>query len=602
MSRAHLVDNSAAVSLFPFLAVLLCTMGALLVVLVAMTRSAREVALRQAAVYEQPPPSAEADPANREKLAQIKLYLARLNEARAESQRALREEHQRLSHLEEHMRRLREQLQKLQIAALELETLEEEHYDDRAQAEREVARLQQLIADTRTAIEALKEEQNTNQRSYALVPYEGPNGTSRRPIYIECRDGELVLQPEGVRLTVDDLRPPVGAGNPLAAALRAAREHLRTLHPNGAIDRDTEPYPLVIVRPSGAAMFSPAQRAIQSGDFDFGYELVEEEWDLKYPPADPQLAAVEQQAIDQARVRQQALAAAAPRAYRHPRLAAAGRFEFDGIESGGLGFVESGMGAGGAAMAGSFGAGGGTGESEGASEGQGTGPGGPAVPSQGGLSASQNAAARGTTADGTGAANENAPAIGDQAGQSPSGSAVAGATSGEAGGTAAGQSSPGATTGNQADASVNTGSQQFDAASPQAELAATRGADWALKRKGPRAVPVRRTIQIVVRKDHLAVLSDDVSLNARSPAGTTIPLIGDTVQAIDEFVKVVNQQIEGWGMAGDGLYWRPVLAVHVGPDGQRRAQDLARLLKNSGLELQSATAQSNPQGSNRATR
>ena len=41
MSRAKLVDNSATVSLFPFLAVLLCTMGALLVVLVAISRTAR---------------------------------------------------------------------------------------------------------------------------------------------------------------------------------------------------------------------------------------------------------------------------------------------------------------------------------------------------------------------------------------------------------------------------------------------------------------------------------------------------------------------------------------------------------------------------------
>lgn len=140
MSRARPVDNSAAVSLFPFLAVLLCTMGALLVVLVAMTHSARGVARRQASVREQPAVT-ETDPANREKLDQIKQYLSALSQARAESERKLREEHQRLSHLEAHMRRLREQFQKLQLAAAELETLEEEHYDDREQAEREVKRL-----------------------------------------------------------------------------------------------------------------------------------------------------------------------------------------------------------------------------------------------------------------------------------------------------------------------------------------------------------------------------------------------------------------------------------------------------------------------------
>ena len=41
-----------------------------------------------------------------------------------------------------------------------------------------------------------------------------------------------------------------------------------------------------------------------------------------------------QQALDEARIRQRALAAAAPRAYRHPSLAASGRFEFDGFDNG----------------------------------------------------------------------------------------------------------------------------------------------------------------------------------------------------------------------------------------------------------------------------
>ena len=49
-------------------------------------------------------------------------------------------------------------------------------------------------------------------------------------------------------------------------------------------------------------MFGRVQRAIQSADLDFGYELVEEDWDLKYPVPDPQLALAEQMAIDQARL------------------------------------------------------------------------------------------------------------------------------------------------------------------------------------------------------------------------------------------------------------------------------------------------------------
>ena len=55
---------------------------------------------------------------------------------------------------------------------------------------------------------------------------------------------------------------------------------------------------------------------------------------------------------------------------------------------------------------------------------------------------------------------------------------------------------------------------------------------------------------------------------------------------MQEFVKAVEAQVDGWGIAGDNLYWRPVLEIQVGPDGQRRADDMARLLKNSDLEVQ----------------
>ena len=86
-------------------------------------------------------------------------------------------------------------------------------------------------------------------------------------------------------------------------------------------------------------------------------------------------------------------------------------------------------------------------------------------------------------------------------------------------------------------------------------------------------------------------------------AGKVVPMHGDTVQSLDEFVKQVRDQIDGWGIAGNGLYWRPVIILNVGPDGQRRANDLARLLKNSGLELRTdETASNAPQGKSHETR
>jgi hypothetical protein len=130
-----------------------------------------------------------------------------------------------------------------------------------------------------------------------------------------------------------------------------------------------------------------------------------------------------------------------------------------------------------------------------------------------------------------------------------------------------------------------------------------RGKDWAFRQKNPRDVPISRSIALVVRQDQIAVLSDEARPRYRHLAGKTITLGGDTVESIDDLVRIVHEQVDSWGIAGEGLYWRPVLTLHVTPDGRQRADDLARLLKDSGLEVRpAATATYTPQGDTRAPR
>ncbi len=576
MSRAKPIDNSTTVSLFPFLAVLLCTMGALLVVLVGVSRSARDAALREASTHPQTAAADEALEAKRE-LEKIDRHVAQLKQASSAAEQQLRENQLRLGHLEEHMRRLHDRLGVLQIAAAELNALEEEHYDDRAQAEREIARLQRLIAETQAAIDSLKEEAKLQKRTYALIPYEGPNGTFRRPIYIECVQDALILQPEGIRITRDDLRPPLGPGNPLAAALRAARDHFARLHPAEGQHRDAEPYPLLVVRPDGLLMYDRARRAIESSDFEFGFELVEEHWELKYPVADPQLAAIEQQAIEHARVRQQALAAAAPRAYRHPAMMVADQVEIEHDGGEGFGIAE-------------YSRGGGGGDGEASTEAS-------AAPIGGGNFRAEAPAPQATTerdVEGQGSGQPNGSSA------TPAGATAADAPqpqnpSGEAGGTGGG-SSMASQSGGQVVVSNGAPSQNHPDSPPQTEMPMNRGQDWALDRKKPNAVPIRRTIQFIVRNDHIAILPDDATDEA-VPGAKRIAIEGDTVQSLDRIVAAVRERTDSWGMAGDGLFWRPVLILIVGPNGQRRAEDLTRLLKNSGLELQTRSLATNyPQG------
>ena len=74
-----------------------------------------------------------------------------------------------------------------------------------------------------------KKRKNAKARAvgYAVVPYEGPNSTHRRPVYIECRGDSIVLQPEGVKITAEDFSGFLGPGNPLASALRRNARILR---------------------------------------------------------------------------------------------------------------------------------------------------------------------------------------------------------------------------------------------------------------------------------------------------------------------------------------------------------------------------------------
>lgn len=620
MSRRTINDNSASVSLFPFLAVLLCTMGALLVVLVAVSRNARS-STRQ--VDSTTANSAADDPMQQQKLDQIRAYMSRVEEVRAEARLKLREEQLRITQIESHMRDLQQELQKLVYAAEELEALETEHTDDFKQAERERERLHQLIAEKEAAIDQMKQGATHRKRTYSLVPYEGPNGTTRRPLIVECCKEGIVLQPEGVVISRNDLQPPLGSGNALAAALRAARAHHIKQHPEDAQSRDTEPYPMLVIRPEGTELFGLARRAIEAADFDFGYEPVEAHWELNYGTPDPTLAWAEQQAIDQARARQEMLALAAPRAYRDSTLASSGRFESDDSTGGTMGRS---MGRGGfpksslnfdlpmadeASLAAGHGAGAGApGEGENYTDDAGT----PLkdgrygeISSGGGSTDSTSAAAGGASSQMAGNApggNANEPSGNSQ--RMPPGARVGQPSGANASSdrSSASQNANGATAGSQSGSALGGSPNDIDFNhQQQIEQNQEVVPNWSRPRPNTRAIAVRRPIRVIVRSDQVGLVSDEARAARSDLTGKTIKFEGDTIESMEEFVKAVEQQVDGWGIAGDNLYWKPILEIRPGPDGEQRAADMVRLLKNSDVEIQlPSTATNIPQGTPNATR
>ena len=180
-----------------------------------------------------------------------------------------------------------------------------------AAGEAELKQIEGRIVVAQQQLDRARQSASNRPKSYAVVPYDGPNHTRRRPIYIECRGDAVVLQPENIVFNEPDFDEPLGPGNPLAAAIRAAREQM--LLQSSAQRQDFgEPYPLLLVRPAGIVAYNAALAAMKSWGSEFGYELINQDWQLKYPPPDPVLGRLVQQAVALARLEHARLIAAAP--------------------------------------------------------------------------------------------------------------------------------------------------------------------------------------------------------------------------------------------------------------------------------------------------
>ena len=290
------------VTLFPFLAVLICTMGSLIVLLVVVVQQARASA---ETVAEQSEDAKKALESKRLEMEQAKddfeWKSQLLEETRTLTLEELSNKRLEVSHLENHTRELRAKLKELQNQIDDFEA--KDMQVDAAELRRELASLQAELDLSRAEFQQAKIEYENLKPSFSIVPFEGKHGTKRRPVFIECLADRVVLQPEGISLYGGDFRMPITDGNPLATALRAKREYLASL----SYDRtsDGEPYPLLVVRPEGERSYAAARLAMKSWDAEFGYELIPSDVDLKFPERDPALAEVMQDAVNESRARRQ---------------------------------------------------------------------------------------------------------------------------------------------------------------------------------------------------------------------------------------------------------------------------------------------------------
>ncbi len=307
MTRAVTKRDTLAPSLFPFLAVLLCTVGSLIVILVVAVFQAQASAKS----------TIEEEVGERQEFAdELEVASMELAARREQQVEALAEQRSMLSHFESAIDRAQREIEQLEKQLSELES--GKVGANATDIESEVVDLQKKIVDARDRLEEKKKEQANKKPAYAIVPYGGSNGTTRRPIYLECTRQGVIIQPEGILIGIEDLRPPYGPGNPVDAALRTIRNEYERA---GVFQTErSSPYPLLVVRPDGIKSYSLARNAMASWDDQFGYELIAADLPLAFPPSLPGMKEKLEQSMVVAKERHQALLAALPAPLRRAAM------------------------------------------------------------------------------------------------------------------------------------------------------------------------------------------------------------------------------------------------------------------------------------------
>ncbi len=287
--------QSLSPTLFPFLAVLVCTLGTLILLLALVAQNTSDAAAQLADQTAQQDTSKPSDALTVRQVGQLieeeAFRLEELVSFREAQTGDLEQRRNQLAHLEDHMRRIRERLQ--QIGDAMRVAISEQA--DEAATETQLAALRQRLADETKLVRKLRDEVQSKKPRFVIVPHQGPNGTDRRPVYLECTSEGVTIWPENISITKWQLENSSDGANPLDDGLRAARYHAMQEYGDSI-----PPYPMLIVRPDGVDSYYAARAAMTQWDDQFGYELVPQDTELAYPKPDPAMRKRIEYAVNQA--------------------------------------------------------------------------------------------------------------------------------------------------------------------------------------------------------------------------------------------------------------------------------------------------------------
>jgi hypothetical protein len=162
----------------------------------------------------------------------------------------------------------------LAVASRLQETVLKKEQSESTQAElarmtNDLVKLEQTLAD-------LRDFRKKQQQTYSLVPYRGRRGDNRRPIYLECAAGEMILHPDRLVVPVTD-----AADSAILTEVEKRIGRLESIQANTS--KKETPYLLLLVRPDGVVTYYRTLTALKNLTVDFGYEFVQADWILSFP-------------------------------------------------------------------------------------------------------------------------------------------------------------------------------------------------------------------------------------------------------------------------------------------------------------------------------
>lgn len=349
MSRRQ---TGQAVSLFPFLAVLVSAMGALILLLLVTTRKLRNDAVSRAQAEQQlvqaaqqaeaeanrlaiampvppddpafhsdaalfviavpspakqllpPPPEPEPDRTMEKELLRNE-WENRLAEMRRNWDKLQHRLKERQAHVKSQAlteEQLQAELARLQELINRLRQEKDEIVQRTEQAQLTKKSIAEQIADLQAELARLKQENAEQSTKFQLVPYAGSSPTKRRPIVIECEANTIRFASEDIPLSARDMSGFSSEYNPVRAgtdALITYWEQQRQMASSLAA-MQPEPYLLFVIRPGGTVSYYVTRRMLEGLQIDSGYELVTQSQELIWPKSTPDAKTACEEAIREA--------------------------------------------------------------------------------------------------------------------------------------------------------------------------------------------------------------------------------------------------------------------------------------------------------------